>query len=99
MSKSRLRRLDPVLREPDVPDWGNPDNVYSSGLIREMERIERNQATVIVFPVGWWSMPAMLKAGSIGFGTMARPTADETTRTKRLVAVRFTPKSGHSSAH
>ena len=29
--------------------------------IREMERIERNQAPVIVFPVWWWSMPAILK--------------------------------------
>jgi NAD(P)H dehydrogenase (quinone) len=61
MNKSRLRRLDSVLREPDEPDWGNPDKVYSSGVIREMERIERNQATVIVFPVWGWSMPAMLK--------------------------------------
>ena len=53
--------FDPVLREPDEPDWSNPDKVYSSGVIREMERIERNQATVIVFPVWWWSMPAILK--------------------------------------
>ncbi len=26
-----------------------------------MARIERNDATVIVFPVWWWSMPAVLK--------------------------------------
>ncbi len=53
--------FDPVLREPDEPDWDDPDKVYSSEVIREMERIGRNQATVIVFPVWWWSMPAILK--------------------------------------
>jgi NAD(P)H dehydrogenase (quinone) len=26
-----------------------------------MQRIERNDATVMVFPVYWWSMPALLK--------------------------------------
>jgi NAD(P)H dehydrogenase (quinone) len=26
-----------------------------------MERIERNDATVVFFPVWWWSMPAILK--------------------------------------
>jgi NAD(P)H dehydrogenase (quinone) len=26
-----------------------------------MHRIERNEATVMVFPVYWWSMPALLK--------------------------------------
>ena len=26
-----------------------------------MARIERNEATVMIFPVFWWSMPAMLK--------------------------------------
>jgi NAD(P)H dehydrogenase (quinone) len=53
--------FDAVLREPDEPDWGNPDKVYSPAVLREMQRIERNQATLIVFPVWWWSMPAILK--------------------------------------
>jgi NAD(P)H dehydrogenase (quinone) len=26
-----------------------------------MERIQRNEATVMIFPVWWWSMPAILK--------------------------------------
>jgi NAD(P)H dehydrogenase (quinone) len=26
-----------------------------------MQRVERNDATVMVFPVYWWSMPALLK--------------------------------------
>jgi len=53
--------FDPVLREADEPDWTNSDKVYSEAVIREMRRIERNEATVMVFPVWWWSMPAILK--------------------------------------
>ena len=46
-------RFDPVLREADEPDWGDPDKVYSEEVRREMQRIERNEATVMVFPVYW----------------------------------------------
>lgn len=53
--------FDPVLREPDEPDWADDDKVYSEAVQREMRRIERNEATVMVFPVYWWSMPALLK--------------------------------------
>ena len=53
--------FDPVLREADEPDWNDPDKVYSEEVRREMQRIERNEATVMVFPVFWWSMPALLK--------------------------------------
>jgi NAD(P)H dehydrogenase (quinone) len=54
-------KFDPVLREPDEPDWSDDDKVYSEAVRREMARIERNDATVMVFPVWWWSMPALLK--------------------------------------
>jgi NAD(P)H dehydrogenase (quinone) len=54
-------QFDPVLREADEPDWDDPDKVYSEDVRREMQRIERNEATVMVFPVYWWSMPALLK--------------------------------------
>ncbi len=53
--------FDPVLREADEPDWADDDKVYSEAVRREMRRIERNEATVMVFPVYWWSMPALLK--------------------------------------
>ncbi len=53
--------FDPVLREADEPDWSNPDRVYSPEVLAEMARIERNDATVMVFPVWWWSMPALMK--------------------------------------
>jgi len=54
-------KFDPVLREVDEPDWDNPDKEYSQEVREEMRRIERNDATVMIFPVWWWSMPAVLK--------------------------------------
>jgi NAD(P)H dehydrogenase (quinone) len=53
--------FDPVVLEPDEPDWSNPDKRYSAPVDAEMARVERNAATVLVFPIWWWSMPAMLK--------------------------------------
>jgi NAD(P)H dehydrogenase (quinone) len=53
--------FDPVLREEDEPDWNNPRKEYSPEVRREMERINRNDATVMIFPVYWWSLPGVLK--------------------------------------
>jgi NAD(P)H dehydrogenase (quinone) len=53
--------FDPVLRAADEPDWDDLTKTYSPEVQAEMARIEAAQATVIVFPVWWWSMPAMLK--------------------------------------
>ena len=61
MADLAREQFDPVLREEDEPDWNDPDKVYSEDVRREMQRIERNEATVMVFPVYWWSMPALLK--------------------------------------
>lgn len=53
--------FDPRLGEADEPDWSNPRKIYSAAVQAEMARIERHEATVLVFPVWWWSMPARLK--------------------------------------
>jgi len=53
--------FDPVMREQDEPDWDKPQKKYSPEVRREMERIERNDATIMIFPVYWWSVPAVLK--------------------------------------
>lgn len=53
--------FDPVLMPVDEPDWNDADKVYSDTVRREMARVERNEATVMIFPVWWWSMPAILK--------------------------------------
>jgi len=53
--------FDPVLRAADEPDWADARKRYSPAVCREMERIERNAATLMIFPVYWWSVPAILK--------------------------------------
>lgn len=53
--------FDPVLREADEPDWNNTDKRYSDEVHAEIARVDRADAIVCVFPVWWWSMPAMLK--------------------------------------
>ena len=53
--------FDPVMRAADEPDWDNPAKQYSEEVRREMARVERNEATVMIFPVYWWSLPAVLK--------------------------------------
>ena len=53
--------FDPIVREVDEPDWLDPEKTYSPEVMKEMERIKRNEATVMFFPIWWWSMPAMLK--------------------------------------
>ncbi len=53
--------FDPVLGEADEPNWNDPGKTYSPAVQAEMRRIERNDAVVMIFPVWWWSMPALLK--------------------------------------
>ena len=53
--------FDPRMPEADEPDWSDPAKRYSEAALAEQARIERNDALVFVFPVWWWSMPAMLK--------------------------------------
>jgi NAD(P)H dehydrogenase (quinone) len=53
--------FDPRMPEADEPDWNDPDKRYSDAVLQEQARIARNEALAFVFPVWWWSMPAMLK--------------------------------------
>lgn len=52
--------FDPVLHEPDEPDW-NAEKIFSPTAEREMERIRAHDAIAMVFPLWWWSLPAMMK--------------------------------------
>jgi NAD(P)H dehydrogenase (quinone) len=54
-------KFDPALPEADEPDWGAVGKVYSPAVQAEMARIERNDALIMVFPIWWWSFPAMAK--------------------------------------
>ena len=52
--------FDPVLRVKDEPNNGSLEN-YSLEVQSEFNRLNGNEAIVMVFPLWWWSMPAMLK--------------------------------------
>ncbi|MEX2201814.1 MAG: NAD(P)H oxidoreductase [Dongiaceae bacterium] len=53
--------FDPALWPEDEPAWDCGSKRYSDVVLAEQARIERNDAIALVFPVWWWSMPAMLK--------------------------------------
>jgi Putative NADPH-quinone reductase (modulator of drug activity B) len=52
--------FNPVLWEADEPDWAG-EKIYSAEVRTEMERMSRHDALAYVFPVWWYSVPAMLK--------------------------------------
>ncbi|WP_100013181.1 NAD(P)H oxidoreductase [Lentibacillus sediminis] len=53
--------FSPVLWEEDEPEWSADRQQYSPAVETEMERMKRHDALAFVFPLWWWSMPAMLK--------------------------------------
>ncbi|WP_181347364.1 NAD(P)H oxidoreductase [Thalassobacillus sp. CUG 92003] len=53
--------FNPVLWEEDEPEWSAEHQTYSAEVEMEMERMKRHDALAFVFPLWWWSMPAMLK--------------------------------------
>ena len=54
-------KFNPVLYPQDEPDWDNPDKVYSKEVLYEMERIQSSDGMVFIFPVWWYSVPAIMK--------------------------------------
>ena len=53
--------FDPRLNIQDEPDWEDVEKEYSDEVKKEVARIERSDALIMIFPVWWWGMPAMLK--------------------------------------
>lgn len=53
--------FDPRMTEADEPDRTIVGKRYSDQVLKEQRRIERNASLVLIFPVWWWSFPAMLK--------------------------------------
>ncbi|MWN90498.1 NAD(P)H oxidoreductase [Gilliamella sp. Pra-s65] len=53
--------FDPVLREEDEPEWENPTKQYSAEVRRLFAELDNKDTIVIVFPVWWYSFPAILK--------------------------------------
>ena len=52
--------FDPVLRIEDEPNDGSLEN-YTLEVQSEFKCLNNNDAVVMVFPLWWWSLPAMLK--------------------------------------
>ncbi|WNN73833.1 NAD(P)H oxidoreductase [Kluyvera cryocrescens] len=53
--------FDPVLAEADEPDWNNAAKQYSADIHRLYAEVEANDTVVMVFPVWWFSFPAIMK--------------------------------------
>lgn len=53
--------FQPVLFEKDEPDWERTDLHYSPVVLQEIERMKRADGLAFIFPVWWYSIPAMLK--------------------------------------
>jgi NAD(P)H dehydrogenase (quinone) len=53
--------FDPRMPMEDEPDWNDDNKVYSERVLTEQARMLRNDALAFVFPVWWWSFPAMTK--------------------------------------
>jgi len=55
------RGFNPVLQQMDEPDWQNPQKRYSPEVHEYFAQMDGHDTAVIVFPVWWYSFPAMLK--------------------------------------
>jgi putative NADPH-quinone reductase len=53
--------FDPVLREEDEPDWASEQQVHSAEATALAQSLDAVDHIVVVFPVWWYAVPAMLK--------------------------------------
>jgi NAD(P)H dehydrogenase (quinone) len=51
--------FDPLLREADYAQFAH--GAMPADVRREQDRVERADALLLVYPVWWWSLPAVLK--------------------------------------
>lgn len=55
------RGFNPVLDVEDEPDWENPNKQYSPDVHQLYSELEGHDTLVVVFPLWWYSYPAMIK--------------------------------------
>ncbi|MBQ1159479.1 NAD(P)H oxidoreductase [Streptomyces sp. A73] len=53
--------FDPRMTPADEPDWADPDKSYSPQVHAHMARVEAADVIVVVFPLWWFGLPAVLK--------------------------------------
>ena len=55
------RNFNPVMTSEDEPDWKNMDKRYSPEVHQLYSELLEHDTLVVVFPLWWYSFPAMLK--------------------------------------
>ncbi len=55
------RNFNPVMTPEDEPDWKNMDKRYSPEVHQLYSELLEHDTLVVVFPLWWYSFPAMLK--------------------------------------
>lgn len=53
--------FDPRMSPEDEPDFSKPGKVYSAEVRAHMRRVEDADEIVVIFPVWWYGLPALLK--------------------------------------
>lgn len=53
--------FDPRMTVADQPDWNDREKVYSAEVGAHMDRLLAAERVIVVFPVYWGSVPALLK--------------------------------------
>ncbi|MER7346999.1 NAD(P)H oxidoreductase [Streptomyces aurantiacus] len=53
--------FDPRMTPADEPDWADPEKTYSPEVQEHMRRVAAADAIVVVFPLWWFGLPALLK--------------------------------------
>ncbi|HFZ8993476.1 TPA: NAD(P)H oxidoreductase [Citrobacter freundii] len=53
--------FSPILMTEDEPDWDNQAKEYSKEVIEYASKLSPEHPIIFVFPVWWYSLPAMLK--------------------------------------
>lgn len=56
-----VEEFDPALCPEDEPDWTDHTKEYSAEVRAHMARVAAAELVVVVFPVWWYSLPAMAK--------------------------------------
>lgn len=55
------RNFNPAMSPEDEPDWKNMDKRYSPEVHQLYSELLEHDTLVVVFPLWWYSFPAMLK--------------------------------------
>ncbi|KAB8137740.1 NAD(P)H oxidoreductase [Gracilibacillus oryzae] len=53
--------FNPILGMEDEPDWNASNQDFSQTVRSEMERMSKYDGLAFIFPLWWWSMPALMK--------------------------------------